>query len=76
MMQIRRFAAITYKHPNRCDGTSWAMRVMLPPAYNLDRARQERDKAARADCPRERALHLEMAAIFEQRAEAVQALHG
>jgi len=39
-------------------------------AFNDRRAREERERAERAANSRDRALHLEMASIFEYRAEA------
>jgi hypothetical protein len=44
------------------------MSIVLPSAYNLARARQERGKAETCWCARTRRLHLEMAALFEARA--------
>nr|AGU10043.1 hypothetical protein [uncultured organism] len=38
-------------------------------AFNDRRAREERGRAERAANPRDRALHLEMASIFERRAD-------
>ena len=38
-------------------------------SFNDRRAREERERAARAGNARDRALHLEMASIFERRAE-------
>lgn len=38
-------------------------------AFNDRRAREERERAERAGNPRDRALHLEMASIFERRAD-------
>jgi hypothetical protein len=38
-------------------------------SFNDRRAREERERAERAANARDRALHLEMASIFERRAE-------
>lgn len=38
-------------------------------AFNDRRAREERERAERAANARDRALHLEMASIFERRAD-------
>ena len=44
--------------------------ILLPPEYNLARAHQERAKAEACDSPARRQSHLELAAIFEERAGA------
>ncbi|WP_264942967.1 hypothetical protein [Sphingomonas canadensis] len=41
---------------------------MLSPEYNLRRAQEEREKAARARTAKTREAHLKLAEIFEQRA--------
>jgi hypothetical protein len=46
--------------------------LLLPSAYNLDRARQERAKAETCTCEASRRGHLELAAIFEARASALE----
>jgi hypothetical protein len=43
-------------------------------SFNWRRAREERERAERAANSRDRALHLEMASIFERRAEVRQRL--
>ena len=45
---------------------------LLPPEYNLARASEERAKAEACVSPMEKRGYLEMAAIFEQRAQAWQ----
>ncbi len=44
-------------------------------SVNLRRAREERAKAARADCEIERRWRLEIAAIFARRAEGAATVH-
>ncbi len=44
-------------------------------SFNLRRAAEERAKAAAANSDHERRCRLEMAAIFEARAEAVPTFH-
>ena len=44
--------------------------LLLPPEYNLARARQERAKAERAGSPANRQGHIALAEIFEARASA------
>jgi hypothetical protein len=43
-------------------------------AFNDRRAREERERASRAPNSRDRALHMEMASIFQRRAEYRQRL--
>jgi hypothetical protein len=48
--------------------------IILPPAYNLARAHQERAKAEACTCPIDRIGHLRLAAIFESRADEYRLL--
>ena len=48
--------------------------LLLPPEYNLARAREERAKAERAKSPANRAGHIALAEIFEARASAFETL--